>query len=440
VTSISKHENGVVIDNSHDNFSGVSGLVLVALQTQNTLTNVALSLDKDKSNVRRSLRNLIKTGFVERMGAHYILSGKGHLYLKNRSCHVVESPLDMTTSSKTSMVEDDRVSQPVEAHNISFNVLLWSVPEGWERWMNTCCGLHLPDDHDCFPHDLKRSTRKFGVNKDMKGWEPVDISLYNGFSFRVHPKGVMVHIPGIVADKSSTAAKIAFKRLVSILPKLERWLKLNPTQLYKQGRLNIKLVSTHYALFEHEFAKWWVNVYGQPREKFLVKADDGTLLLYLDNTPKNSIETSEPEVGEMVSDSVQRFMKSVVEDDYIAPNEAKARVEALESGVGSVGALLSGQLVPVLSEFSVQMAAHVGTAVAVHHGAESLNVGAVALTQAALVMQDSSKVQADSVKALVEELRAERLMRKGGGFGWLRSLVGSVLAVVGVVFGKGWLW
>jgi len=348
------------------------------------------------------------------------------------------------------MSDDARVSQMVEAHKIAFNVLLWNVPEGWDRWLNTCCGLHLPEEHDCFPHDLQRVARKFGVNKEMRGWAPVDITLFNGFSFRVHPRGVMVHIPEVVAEKPTVAAQIVFKRLVSILPRLERWLRLEPTALYKQGRMNIKLVSTHYALFEHEFAKWWVNVHGQSREKFLVKAEDGSLLLYLDNTPNNSIETSEPVVGEMVSDNVQEFFKPIVTGDFIPLAEAKVRVEALESAAGSVGDMLSGQLIPVLSEFSVQMEAHVGTAVAVHHGAESLDRAVGAFASAVQVQAESTKAQVEATRVqaeanrlqveLVGELRAERVERVSGrGGGWLGRLVGVglVLLVAVVVVGGG---
>jgi hypothetical protein len=433
VTSISEPDKSSDVHNSEQNFSGVSRLVLVALQTQNTLTNISLSVDKRKSNVHSILKNLIKAGLVERMGKHYILSGKGHLFLENKSSDGIESPLDNRTSQKTSMSDEQKMSQPVEAHKIAFNVVLWDVPEGWGRWLNTCCGLHLPEDHECFPHDLKKSARKYGINKEMKGWEPVDITLFNGFSFRVHTKGVMVHVPEIVAEKPSVAAQIAIKRLVSILPKLERWLKLNPTQLFKMGRLNIKLVSTHYALFEHEFAKWWVNVHGQERTKFMVKDTDGSLLLFLDNSPKNSIETSEPVQGEMVADWVQEFFEPIAKGEALMPDDAKRRVEGLERGVGQVGDLLSHQLTPVLSEFSVQMAAHVGTAVAVHHGAD-------ALTQAALVMQESSRTQAQSVSALVEELRAERSSRVGGR-GWLSSFfkVSAVLVLGLVGFFRGWL-
>lgn len=51
-----------------------------------------------------------------------------------------------------------------------------------------------------------------------------------------------------------------------------------------------------------------------------------------------------------------------------------------------------------------------------------------------------AQVEANRLQAeLVEELRLVRT-GKGGGRGWLGRLVGGVLAVVGVFFGRGWLW
>lgn len=356
VKKVSAH---VVGDNGGDNFSQLHNLIFVALRSYNCLSKIALAVDKDKSNVHRSLKSLVKMGLVERLGSDYILSGRGQLLIQRGGLSPVESSIQVTTSK---VLED-----VVDCHDISFNVLLWSVPDGWLKWLNTCCGLHLDKGDPGYPRELGRVARKWGVNREFRNWEPVDITLFNGFSFRVHPKGVLVHVPSVVADKPSVAARIAVRRLVSVLPKLERWLKLSPTSLYKSGRLNIQLKSAHYALFEKEFTSWFVNVEGE-RKKFAVRGDDGNLLLFMDLSHPLAIESRDPVKGELATDWVQDYFRPIAEGRCLRPDLVKSRVEGLESDLVSIGGSISdlnkatlnmqSEVMPVMKDFAVHTKTH----------------------------------------------------------------------------------
>lgn len=397
----------VVNDNSNDNFTPSEYQTLDILLRHNTLLEVSRYTGRDKSNVYRTLSNLVKRGFVERLDKQYILSGTGHYALKKKSCHGLDGVQTMTTPSI-------QYKQPVRGHRITFNILLWSIPDGWKKWINTCCGLNLPESSQYFPHDLKRITIKHNLNTKWNNYSPCDISLSNGFSFRVHTKGVLVHIPAVIADTSNEAAQIAFRRLTAILPKLERWLKLNPTALYKEGRLNIKLVTAEYALFKHEFARWWVHT-SKGREKFLVEGDDGSLRLLIDMSPpfRFEVESVHPVKSEADCGTVQEYFKPIIEGQALRPDVVKDRIKDLDSNFEDTRALINNDLNPVLSEFSVQMAAHVGTA-------KGLNAGASAMDKASLQMG----VMASAVTDLVREMREEREESRQPKSSRLRRLLG----------------
>jgi len=385
-------------DYSNDYFTPLEVETLKVLQRHNTLTKIASAVGCKKQNTLRTLKNLIKKGGVEKLDGSYILSGRGHYLLRNKSNHSLYGAERMITPYRLI----DELKQPVREHHIAFNVLLWSVPDGWVKWLNTCCGLSLPESSPYYPLALKRVVDRYALVEGWRNYTPLDIFLTNGFSMRVHTKGLVVHIPEVIADTPAETAQIAFKRLVAVLPKVERWFKLPPTSLYKNGRLNIKLVTAEYALIKNEFARAWVSS-PRGRERFMVEGDNGELRLLVDMSPpfKFEFEAVHPVEGELDGCTAQDWFQDVIEKRALRPKVVKDRVEGLEHGVNRVGGLLSDELTPVLHEFSVQMEGHIGTAKGLNAGADALNAGADALTEAA----NASASLASTVGELVKELR-----------------------------------
>jgi len=156
----------------------------------------------------------------------------------------------------------------------------------------------------------------------------------------------MVHIPEVIGGSASEVAETAFRRLVAILPKLERWLKLPPTSLYKNGRLSIKMVTSEYALIKNVFAKAWIKS-KRGRERFMVEGDNGELRLLVDMSPpfKFEFEAVHPVEGEGDTNAAQPYFRDVIDGKALRPSVVKENILGMSSVLGELKPVLQEQIV-----------------------------------------------------------------------------------------------
>lgn len=279
-------------DNKKDNFTTQQLDLLHALTRHESITHLAKATNRRKDSVARSLRILMRDGFVDHRHRKYFLTQKGLQIasrFKDNLSHVATPPKSGGGHSR----------EKVNLHDVCFKVELLRRPPRWRERMGVCFNLEVSEDLVS-----KKFSPGFQGGRGMASLRFVD------FTVQCFADYLLVWVPGVV-DFPGEATRRVFNYLINLLPKLERRLGIPYQCLYKGGYLNVKLSSSHYARMECEFARWNA-VSGKDLIK--VRAPDGRIRLLVDHSEGFETEAVHPDLGQSDIERVNELIADIGED------------------------------------------------------------------------------------------------------------------------------
>lgn len=335
-------------DNTSDNFSVCDVKLMRCLIKHNSLSVLAKKLNRKKPNVHRSLKKLKKRGLVDCRHSLYYLTSFGFQSL-NQGCY--PSPEGFCGRITPSRI----VAERIRLHNLSFTLGFFCVPEGWNRDRARVFGLNLSPD-DPFFNSLADNVSGVIVNDKFRGGGCENIR-FGDFLVITYASSVRIFMPEIIRDTPEAATGEALRVLFDVVPKIERLLRLPQTALFRDGRLNIRVSSQHFAIFESCFAKYIVR--DKRDTRFCVPVNGEARLIVDASEGHFETETVHNRFAGSDMERIKPFFEDILQKDFYLPSESRARMD---------------EITDKLHDFSVHLSAHTNTAKANLAAANALNL------------------------------------------------------------------
>lgn len=333
------------------NFTGKQVEILELIPCHTTLTTITEKTGRDKSNTLRTLQTLVKRGCVNKRKKQYYLTDYGQEVIDQKSCASIDTTNEGTTF---------RHNKKLRLHDLWFNIRFWQHPPNWDEKRQTFFTFEGVSD--------------FLYNDKFRGGGQASFKVGEYHIF-CYAHSISVHVPEVVHHVPAVATRMAWQKLLDFLPKLENLLDLPYESLYRDKRLNIKLIGSHYAWMNDVFAKW-VNPKTQKRFAVFV---DGRMRVMVDASFYEELECITPDHGEGDAVALDEYMGDILEGRALMPSAVKNSLAGVTNTMN--------EMQPVLAEFAEQMQAHVGTAVAINNASGAINNAAQQLADALLELK-----------------------------------------------------
>jgi len=342
----------VIPDNAEDNLTACELEILQLLQTINALPGLVEKTGRKKPNIHKTAQRLRFKGLAENRNGLYFITGYGiHVLKSNRYPGLDGDWKRITPIGK----------EKIRLHDVSFTIKFWKIPPGWNKMRGIVWGLSETVESPYI--DLAREVKEYKNNPAFLGGG-LQTLRFNDYTVICYASSIRVFIPEIISEHPESAAIEAWKSLRSFLPQLERWLRIPTQSLWSNRRLNIRISTSHYAWFESAFAKYMIKEKGATR--YLVKDNAGNKRLLIDRSQGNyEMEATDPYYGLSDIELIGEIQRQYIEGEGILPKETKEAIDSIGSQVIHVDKSITewrGEVLPVISDLSVNIKAHTGTA------------------------------------------------------------------------------
>jgi hypothetical protein len=367
--------DGVRDDNSFDNLTPLTFEILGAVAGRSMVKSISFSVKRPASNVSRTLKKLKFLGLVDKRQGLYFLTSWGIAALRSQGLRVSDNSLDGSNGVITR-----RMRSRLRAHDVSFVLRFWKVPEGWDKLRGLCFGWEVSEESDVWSErevrrlygDLLGELKDARFNDEFRGGGSLTLK-FEEYTVVCNASSLRVWIPEVVTDSADMAARETVDKLREFIPRLERLLRLPAEALWKNGRLNVRTSSAHYAWVDSAFAKYALRETSAGETGFRVrdKVDGKTRVLIDRSNGGYEFEATHP--GYVIEDSeiLDGMVRPYIEGRAYMPDVVSDELDKVKETLSVMD--------PTLREFAAQMEAHVGTAKANYEAAQAIRETVLAL-------------------------------------------------------------
>ena len=365
-------------DHNHNdvhNLTACDWQLLELLTGENVLSKLTKQSGRKKPNVHATAQRLISRGLADNRNGLYFLSGYGIKILNENRYDEPEGFNDIITASRNPVKKKKR---PIRLHDLSFSIKFWSIPPGWNHMRGTVFGLDELQESPLYNSELAKHVNDYTDNQKFRGGG-LQILHFNNYIVYTFTNSIRILLPEIIRDEPEEATDEAWRVLMEFLPKLERHLGIPQMSLWNNRRLNIKVCTSHYALFKSAFAKYMIkdlkenrfvvpdNLTGKPR--LIVDQSHGDL----------ETETVLPLSAEPDMMRIKTVFNQYMDEAAPLPKDVGIALDMIGAQVIDLNKTVM-QFQPVFTEskeiiadLSVNIKAHTGTAKANLIAADALN-------------------------------------------------------------------